>query len=116
MINFLRKLFRKKERNLQDFLYQYYHIHDSLKPPEWVDFHNGLCSNSISYSSYYGLRSNTAIMRQLINLFKEDNLDPDFPFGSNRYLEDQNYRKHHLNLHRLEWIKDTLKNKFGVKV
>ena len=55
-------------------------------------------------------------MRQLINLFKEDNLDPDFPFGSKQYLNDQNYRKHHLNLHRLEWIKDTLKNKFGVKV
>lgn len=116
MINFFRKLFRKKERNLQDFLYQYYHIRDlDKKPPVWVDFNNGLCSNSIAYSSHYKLRSNTAILRQLVNLFKEDFRDPDFPFGSGQYLIDQTYRKHHLNLDRLEWVRDILQKKFGVK-
>ena len=117
MINLLRKLFDKKERNLQDFLYQYYNIrYLDKKVPEWVDFNNGLCSNSISYSSHYKLSNNTEMMYELIKLFKEDNRDPDFPFGSNQYLIDQTYRKHHMNEHRLAWIRDTLKNKFGVKV
>lgn len=110
----LRCLF--KERGMEDFLLQYYHITQTEECPPWFNEDHGLCFNFLCYKKYYYFTKHLDV-DEMYNMFNQDKFsDHIYPFGCDQYFRDRDNRSHHKNQKRITWIKDTLKTLYNIEV
>lgn len=102
-----------KERGMEDFLLQYYHITQTEECPPWFDEGRGLCFNFRCYKSHYYFTKHLDA-DDIKNMFT-DFEDPVYPFGCDRYHMDSYTRSHHKNPKRVAWVRDTLKSRYNIE-
>lgn len=79
------------------------------------DTRDGLCGAAYDWCVRHNkekvneLSSTFLLERELINLFREENLNPTFPFGEQDYGSRVMEQTQHLCLVRLAWVDKTIK-------